>query len=148
MTPISIRPIKGYKTFSIILEAGVKVKKYPLLGSFVYDLSDIGLSPRRFEELSEDGKFFFGVSISKRRARKAVVRNRVKRLLRESIRLVLKEFEEQGRPTPEYKAFVLLWLKGPQRPGDISLHDVLPTVRKAMIRATVKNTTENLIRKS
>jgi ribonuclease P protein component len=137
MKPVKLSPIKGYKTFSIVFDAGVKQKKYPVLASFVYDVENIGLSPFRQEELSEEGHVFFGVAISKRRARKAVVRNRIKRLLRESVRLVFKEFDESGI-TPEFKAFTLLMLKAPKRPKEIGLDEVLPSVRKALIAAQTR----------
>jgi ribonuclease P protein component len=130
----TIKSIKGFGVFSEVWKAGRKIKKYPILASVVYDLQKVQLNPYRFEVMSEPDTIFIGVSVSKRRAKKAVVRNRVKRLMREATRLTLKEMTEQGIGTP-YKAICLSSLKAPQRPKDMSLDDILPSVRKAMFAA-------------
>lgn len=134
MTQPRIQSIKGYNSFSNVFKAGAIIKYYPLIASVAYDLSQIDLTPYRYEKMSQPNTLFIGVTISKRRAKKAVVRNRVKRLLRESVRLVLQEFATQDICI-NYKCLCLSWLKAPAKPSQICLYDVLPTVRDVMKRA-------------
>ena len=80
-----------------------------------------------------------GVTISKRIAKKAVVRNRIKRLLRESIRKSVKEILLETNNTIVFKTIIISWRKAPQRPKEISLDDVYPAVKKIIQMAIEKN---------
>ncbi len=132
-----IKPIKGFGVFSEVWQAGRKIKKYPILASVVYDLNDVKLNPYRFEIMSDPDTIFIGVSVSKHRAKKAVVRNRIKRLMREAVRLTLKEMHEYEIMI-NIRAVCFSSLKAPRRPKDISLDDILPAVRNVMF-ATLDN---------
>ena len=140
MTTIHINPIKGYQVFSKVFSSGKKLRAYPLLASVVFDISEIGLTPFRFEKMNLPTEIFLGVTVSKRVAKRAVIRNRIKRLMRESVRLVLKDYEENGIELT-CKAICLAWQKAPQKPSEISLHDVLPKVQTILRKFT--NTQEN-----
>lgn len=72
-----------------------------------------------------------GVSVSKKTARNAVTRNRIKRLLRESVRLILKEYYSKLF----FKTIIVSWRKKTQKPGDISLKDVYPEVLELFNKA-------------
>ncbi len=134
MNQKTIKSIKGFGVFSAVWQAGKKIKKYPVLASVVYDLEGVEINPYRLEIMSEPDMLFIGVSVSKRRAKKAVVRNRVKRLMRESARIVLKEMEEQDVGI-SYKAICFSSLKAPKKPKDMVLADILPAIRKTMFAA-------------
>ena len=135
MNQQTIKPVKGFGVFSAVWQAGKKIKKYPVLTSVVYDLQSVELTPYRFEIMSEPNAIFVGVSISKRRAKKAVVRNRIKRLLREAARLTIKEMEDLEIGI-NFKVICISAMKAPQSPKEVSLKDLLPAVRKAMFAAT------------
>jgi len=77
------------------------------------------------------------VSVSKRNAKKAVVRNRIKRLLRESI----KEYFNDDTHSEKAEAFdtlIINWRRAPKQPMKIHLDDVRPTVNY-LIRKAYKN---------
>lgn len=131
---MQINPIKGYQVFSKVYSSGRKSRAYPLLASVVFDMSDIGLTPYRLELMIAQDSFSLGVTVSKRVAKKAVVRNRIKRLMRESVRLVVKDLENEGEVLLP-KAVCLSWQKAPKKPSEITLHDVLPKVNKLLRKA-------------
>jgi len=64
----------------------------------------------------------FGVTISKRVAKKAVIRNRIKRLLRESLRQIMIEqyFEERF----DFDEIVFVWKVNPIKTSLIKLEEV------------------------
>lgn len=72
------------------------------------------------------GKIRFGVTISKRVAKQAVVRNRVKRLLREAVRQIIKEqyFEERF----DFDEIVFVWKINPIKASMIRLEEVKTNV--------------------
>ncbi|MCX7880692.1 MAG: ribonuclease P protein component [Ignavibacteria bacterium] len=78
----------------------------------------------------------FAVQVPKKTSKKAVVRNRIKRLLRESLRKVAKEM------LPErfflIESIFLLWRStAPSKPYQIHLQDVLPNVSSLCENACV-----------
>ena len=77
---------------------------------------------------------YYAVSARKRNVRKAVMRNRIKRLLRESIRQIFADYTAKGKQT-RLSDFVIVRNSAPERPGMIKLNDVLPVVKKLIDRA-------------
>ena len=71
----SLEKLKSKKLIDILFSSGKSVSKFPL--KLIY-------APISFED---DVKIKAGVSVSKRNFKKAVDRNRIKRLLREAYRL-------------------------------------------------------------
>ncbi len=78
----SIVPLKGWQVFSKTFDKGLKLRSKYILMSVVFSSLK-----------NTDQKIYFGVGISKKVAKKAVVRTRVRRLLRES----LFNLEAEGR---------------------------------------------------
>ncbi len=106
--------------FSEVLRSGRRVTSGPL-----------SLCAQIHGEGAVQGTLRFGVSIGKRVAPSAVVRNRVKRLLRAALRQCIPgaaEHIEARRIT----SVVLLWKVAPSRASDIGLRDVLPHVENAV----------------
>lgn len=121
---ISCKPIKGYNSFSTLFKTGIKIKTENIFCSIKFNNNIV----------KEDSHLIcYGVTISKRNAKKAIIRNRIKRLLRESIRIIIKEFKT------EYllliNSIVLTWQIAPKHPKNISLNDVLPAVEKILLKA-------------
>lgn len=78
-----------------------------------------------------------GVSIRKKTAKKATVRNRAKRLLRVSVRQILSEFEslgyfETGSP---FERIIVFCNSAPRVPSLLRLNDILVDVRCALTAA-------------
>lgn len=114
-------PVKGYESFSEIYSNAKKYYTKKASAAVIF----------RNEDEANDGIINFGVTISKRVAGKAVLRNRIKRLLRESFRLIAKEevFE-----LSEIKQIILLWRIKPISVRHITLNDVYPEVKKLLYK--------------
>lgn len=118
-----VRPLKGLNAFSDVLRSGRKTTSGPLL-----------LTAVSSAEANTRNTLFCGVTIGRRTAKRAVVRNRVKRLLRESIRQILPVrsgvISELGIHT-----LVLVWRSAPEAPGLLRLSDVRAHVAIALDHA-------------
>ncbi|MGE5480166.1 MAG: ribonuclease P protein component [Chloroflexota bacterium] len=124
--PKLLKPLKGKKNFDALFKEGVKFRSGPLFAVFLRASSDtVSLN--------------FVASVSKRTAKKAVVRNRIKRLLRESFRKLNSQgaFDFDGAPA----ALFLSWQLAAKKPSEVSLKDALPAVERAV--ATLRKKTEN-----
>ncbi len=115
---ITLNSLKGYNRFS---EVYLKSKKfYSDNLMLVVDYADTSSTQAEL-----------GVSVSKKTARNAVTRNRIKRLLRESVRLIIKEYYSKLF----FKTIIVSWRKKTQKPGDISLKEVYPEVLELFNKA-------------
>jgi ribonuclease P protein component len=74
----------------------------------------------------------YAVTIGKKNAKKAVVRNRVKRLLRVSLHKILLKYEPEDYP---FESIVIIWKTAPGHPALIKLKDVQPAVFSLLKRA-------------
>lgn len=118
-------PIKKKKVFEFLFENG-KWFKEGNLKAVVY--------PRESYRLEESTiKVYYAVNVSKKVSKKSVVRNRIKRLLRESLRKTAKIDMEDSFVRFQY--IFLNWIQAPNRPCEIRLADVYPTVRKILFNA-------------
>ena len=78
-----------------------------------------------------------GVSIRKKTAKKAVVRNRAKRLLRQSVRQVLGEFDSLGYFALgcPFEQMIVFCNTAPKLPSLLRLNEVLSDVREVLVMA-------------
>lgn len=123
---IRLSSLKGYNRFS---EVFFNSKKFH---------SDEMLLIVQFSE-TERTEAEFGISVSKKTVRTAVARNRVKRLLRESLRMIIKESYENLF----FEVIILSWRKKIMKPGDIQLKDVYPNVLKLIKKAEIYRNENN-----
>lgn len=72
--------------------------------------------------------------IRKKTARKAVTRNRIRRLVRESLRQLAAEFTGNGREFP-VQAVVVIWNVAPSHPAQLRLNTVTDVLRPLLERA-------------
>lgn len=134
MNKINIKPIKGFNTFSILYDAGIKIKVYPAYASFCKDLTDTKLNELWQSRMNTtENTIFLGVSVGKRTAKKAVVRNRIKRLLRESVRKIIVDMTDKGQQ-PNFKTIIINWRFAPKKPNEISLADILPKIEELIAK--------------
>lgn len=129
-----LRPLKGFGAFESAVRTGRRVTVGPL--SLTVGKSTIvrgSGSDSGSGSGGLDDTILYGVSVPKRIAKSAVVRNRIKRLLRVSLRRVLTDYEEQCR-VAGITTIVTIWRDAPDSASLIRLHDVLPVVEKAVIK--------------
>lgn len=110
---ISCRPLKGFGAFEEILRSGRRITSGPL--SLTAELNPGAM---------ETGKpVFVGVTIAKRIAPRAVMRNRVKRLLRESAR---HHVSSRSHALHEcgIGRMIFIWRQAPPSPMQLRLADV------------------------
>ena len=124
---IELKPIKGFNSFSLVFKAGKKFYDGELLSVFVKYESDSETA--LISNCSDELTFYYGVTAGKKFNKKAVVRNRVRRLLRESIRKIFSE-RYVMLEHPPFKYAVFSWRNAPKHPSLISLNDVFPSVEK------------------
>jgi len=117
----TIKPLKGYKIFNRVFNDSYKYKSSKLLLVVKFD-----------EDSSDD--LFLGVSTSKRNSKKAVCRNRVKRLLRESIR----EINKETGSLIYFKNIILIWQVPLDKPSLLNYNEVLNEVKGLLSRAISK----------
>lgn len=113
---LQMRPLKGHDCFGKAFRAGKKFSGKDAMLTVVFR-----------DENSESGVVFTGVTIRKKVARRAVMRNRIKRLLRESLRKIFLEYGEENFP---FDTVIAVWNSAPKHPKKISLGDVYPVIRE------------------
>lgn len=72
--------------------------------------------------------------IRKKTARKAVIRNRIRRLVRESLRHFVAEYTDTGREFP-VRAIIVIWNTAPAHPALLRLDSVMAVLRPLIERA-------------
>lgn len=129
MHEIKLKPLKGYKVFNNVFENGYKLRTSKALAVFC------GKPCLGITKYAGDDTVYYGVTISKKAAHKAVTRNRVRRLLREGIRLA---FNELDIKEVSFDAFVIVWRHAPTRTNEIHLEIVQGQVKELILKAEKK----------
>jgi ribonuclease P protein component len=112
-TIYTIKPLKGYNAFSKAFENGITKSSKKATITIVYGESEI---------------LHLGVGIAKKRCKKAVIRNRIKRLLRETFRKLNTE-----EILPDKIAIItVFWKVAPSHPMLINLDEVYSEVSKLL----------------
>lgn len=117
-----IKSIKGYQSFSNLFKIAHKKRNNKLLTAYTYNENN----PKYL---------FLGVSVPKKIIKKSVCRNRVKRLLRESIRQINKENVEL---LENIEQLILIWQNGLDKPSQIKLQDVKEEVKDILSKALIR----------
>lgn len=117
-------PLKGYNAFGRVFEEGRRFANGSITTLVVF---------RKPDSTEHGTALHYGVT-AKRRTRPAVLRNRIKRLLRESLRHVVQEYSEAGEELP-IQELVLVWNAIPRKSSLLRLRTVLPAVRDTVDKA-------------
>ena len=115
------RPLKGAHAFDYVMRSGRRVTSGPLL---------LAALPGQ----TSDQQTLLGVGVPKRVARKAVTRNRIKRLLRAAFQSSL----AGGLTQLDGVKMVCLWRNAPEHPALVTLPDVERHVRLGIQKLLVK----------
>jgi len=131
MLNYKLKTLKGKTNFDVLFKNAFKFfEKDAAIFVSYKDLNEsVGLTP-----ITEPIEIHYAVTARKRKVRKAVMRNRIKRLLRESLRQIFDDYSTKNKIT-KLGEFVIVWNSAPVRPGMIKLSDVLPVAQKLIERA-------------
>lgn len=120
-----VRPIKGFEAFSDAYRSGRRVSA----GLLLLSVTLRSRAPRAVDP----GVVLIGVTVSKRMAKKAVVRSRIRRLLREALRFSIRDHaSEIERAT--IATIVAVVRSAPSHPALITLEDIQPLVDQLLLR--------------
>ncbi len=142
MLEIKLKSIKGKRAFSRIFENGKHF--FEKEGKAVICYRKPGNRNPDAESADEINTFIilnYAVLITKRNSKKAVVRNRIKRLLRESLRQAVKDIGAER--VKVIQDVILLWRYAPGHPKLINLNHVIPVVKKLLEKACNDYSKEN-----
>ena len=127
---MKLRALKGRAQITAAFRRGKR---------FTQGDASVSIRTRRFaheEDAPKGGEFdvFLVCAVRKKIAPHAVVRNRIKRLVRESVRSFVKEHQSNSKTLP-FMTLAFNWQKAPSKPSEISLHEVKPEVYDALHQA-------------
>lgn len=122
-----VKSLKGYDAFSKVILGGKKIRVGELTSFVIFRESKLN-----FLKSSLPDVIYIGVTNSKRFNKKAILRNRIKRLLRAAIReVIMKDVSKYN--VIKYAVFMLN--KKIPYSNFIGLSDILPLVEQALNKA-------------
>lgn len=127
-----LQPLKGYDAFGNVFRTGRRFSNGKLTALVVFR-PPVSASAAYTAGTAEQQIVYFGVT-ARKRTRPAVLRNRIKRLLRESMRQIARE--HNCATSSPFCELVLVWNAVPSRPSLLRLATVLADVREVLDRAT------------
>jgi ribonuclease P protein component len=125
MSDYKIKPLKGFNAFNRVFGKGKKFVERDIMAVVIYNQAKFDDFKIRDDDSNECS--YVGVSVSKKICKKAVVRNRVKRLLRVSVR----HFFSNQSPTG-LKYLTISWRQKADSSSMIRLKDVEPKVHQLL----------------
>ncbi|MFN3781815.1 MAG: ribonuclease P protein component [Candidatus Kapaibacteriota bacterium] len=120
-----LESIRRKKEFEHLFSNGIRISHDKLRAIILFK--------NETELCTEKYKILYAVYVSKKATKKSVVRNRIKRLLRESLRLLART--EMVEKINVIKYLYLNWTSAPRRPCEIRLYDVFPLVHSIVEKA-------------
>ena len=125
MIKLELKSIKGKKKFDIFFQSA---KKFYLQDAAIF------VSYKKCEANDRNNLLEFALSVRKKNARKAVVRNRIKRLLRECLREFAKN-DAMSEKLLRFDKVLIVWANAPKHPMLIKLDQVCPVVEQLIDKA-------------
>lgn len=127
MSNNNTKSLKGYNAFSKVITKGKKIKTNELTSYYIFNDDKLN-----FIKSSSQDFVYFGVTSSKKINKKAVLRNRIKRLLRVAARqIIMNNFEKYS----VIKYAVFIFNKKIPYINFINLSDIKPLVELSLNRA-------------
>lgn len=132
---IKIIPLKGRKNF---IDAFKNAKKYSNQNAIIYIKYKIKNQLDGEDSKKEKVLLYYGISLSKKIYRKAVIRNRIKRLIREALRRIF--YERNNYETAlNIEKIIVKWIgEAPKHPKLIrlthienALNDILLKIKES-----------------
>ncbi len=131
MEKLTLKPLKGRKNFAALFNSGSRFSEKEV--SAVIDFRQINsISGSDNNELTFE--VFYALGVRKKVAKKAIIRNRLKRLMRESLKQIFKDSE--GYELAEmFQTVYLSWNIAPSHHKLIGLNDVYPKIKDILIKS-------------
>ncbi|HOV92473.1 MAG TPA: ribonuclease P protein component [Candidatus Kapabacteria bacterium] len=124
LNDLNLSPLKGFNSFNTVFKNGVCFYNENVLLIICNKSNNISLK----QLINSSNNILYGVSVPKKKFKKAVVRNRIKRLMRVSIRHSLQELN-MFYDISEFKVIVAIWRGQPiNKSNEIGLRDVEPYI--------------------
>ncbi len=129
---IKLMPLKGRDSFTKVFNYGKKFYDNNCLCVFVF--SDTEIDKIELNKCLDINICYFGVAVGKKIIKKSTIRNRIKRLMRESIRqIVAKRYSDKDKEF--FKYIIFNWKRPIQKSSLIKLSDVYPTIENLFLIA-------------
>jgi ribonuclease P protein component len=125
MIKLELISIKGKKKFDEFFKSA---RKFYLKDAAIFVVY------KKDEVVTVKSVLEYAVSVRKKDARKAVVRNRIKRLLRECLRQLAAKDETAGKLL-KFDKILIVWADAPRHPKLIGLKQVCPVVERLIDKA-------------
>ena len=125
-----LKPIKGFNAFGYVFKAGKKISNNDAL--MVVCKKEILEMQKKNNTSNCIDCIYYGVTVPKKIAKKAVVRNRIKRLMRESLRKYFNNLE--GDFEIQIKYLIIVWKYAPAHPALIGFNNVYPAIESLLNR--------------
>lgn len=122
-----VKPLKGYNAFSKVIANGKKIKTDELTSYYIYNDDVLNFMKSNVPEF-----IYAGVTSSKRINKSAVIRNRIKRLLRVAVRQIIMNDVDKYKLI---KYGVFIYNKKIPFTGYINLNDITPLVVNSLNKA-------------
>ena len=130
MITYTLQSIKGKKDFDFVFKNAKKFFEKDAAAFVCYKSGDILAQDVGNDIITIN----YAVTVRKKMAKKAVVRNRIKRLLRVCFRQIFDEIAGKELKSG-VSHIVLVWQNAPKHPGLINLDVCMPVVSKLINRA-------------
>ncbi len=130
MKQLKLSPLKGFNAFGYVFKKGRKISNNDAL--IVICNKEIDELIKKNNSYKDLNSILYGVTVPKKIAKKAVVRNRIKRLMRVSI---IKYFQNLKIDYEiQIKYFIIVWRYAPKHPALINLDEVYPAIENLLNR--------------
>lgn len=135
MKSMNLSPLKGFNSFTKVYEQSLKVHFGNISLQICFKPSNILIK----KKACNPELIYFGVVAPKKIYKKAVVRNRIKRLLRVSLREILKDIAPKY-DLSQIQILVITWKgKAVTKPREIKLNEVKESLFQALTYFLSKN---------
>ncbi len=129
---MNIAPLKGKTAFASTMRSGKRFTGQLITGIVKFRSQSESVDRTTVE--SDILRITLGVSIRKKTAKKATVRNRAKRLLRQSVRMIIREFADAGyfADGNPFDRVILFCNSAPATASQMHIADILSDVRAVL----------------
>lgn len=135
LNELNLSPLKGFNSFNTIFKNGISFYNENTLLIICNKSCNISLK----QLTNSSNNILYGVSVPKKKFKKAVVRNRLKRLIRISIKHSLEELNKIY-VLSDLQVIIIIWRgQTVNAPNQVKLKDVEPYIYNALKNYLKKN---------